>query len=51
MVFISFFAGAGGWYIFVGFWYIVYVIIVFVVEMLLPNIYIHRLIVSRNTPY
>ena len=46
LVFISFISGIGGWYIFVGFGYIVYVIIVFVIEMFLTGIYVHRLIVS-----
>ena len=50
LTFVAFLSGPGGWYIFVGFGYIVYVIIVFVIEMFLPNIYVHRLIVSVHVP-
>ena len=46
LTFVAFTTEAGGWFIFVGFGYIVYVIIVFVIEMLLTGIYVHRLIVS-----
>lgn len=34
-----------GWYIFVGVTYLVYIFIVFVIEVFIPGIYVHRLIV------
>ena len=46
LTFVAFLSGPGGWYLFVGFGYIVYVVIVFVIEMFLDGIYVHRLIVS-----
>ena len=47
LTFVAFLSGPGGWYLFVGFGYIVYVVIVFVIEMFLDGIYVHRLIVSE----
>ena len=37
--------GAAGWFIFVGVSYIIYTAIVFVVEILIPNINLHKLVV------
>ena len=42
----SVFQYTGGWFFFVGVWYIVYVVIVFVIEMCIPRVFIYRLIVS-----
>ncbi|MCG8624006.1 MAG: hypothetical protein MJE68_18700 [Proteobacteria bacterium] len=47
LTFVAFLSGPGGWYIFVGFGYIVYVVIVFVIEMFIAGVYVHRLIVSN----
>ena len=52
LTFVAFLAGPGGWYLFVGFGYIVYVVIVFVIEMFIEGVYVHRLIVSElHVPY
>jgi len=38
------FRSAGGWFFFLGFWFIVYNIIVIVIETCIPNVSIHQLI-------
>lgn len=38
------FESVGGWFFVVGFSYILYVVIVFVIEMCIPRVYVHRLI-------
>ena len=48
LVIAGLFVLSGGWYFFVGVGYIAYVIIVMVVEMCIPGIYVHRLIVSSS---
>lgn len=49
LTFVAWLSGPGGWYIFVGFGYIVYVVIVFVIEMFIAGVYVHRLIVSNSS--
>ena len=41
-------AGAGGWFFFVGVSFLIYVSVVIVIETFIPNIYVHRLIVSLS---
>lgn len=46
MVIAAVFANTGGWFFVVGASYIIYVVIVFVIEMFITGVFVHRLIVS-----
>ena len=39
--------GSSGFYFFVAVSHLIYIFIVFAIEMFVPNIFVHRLIVSR----
>jgi len=41
---VAFFSGPGGWFFFVSISYVIYIVIVIVIEVFVPWIYVHRLI-------
>ena len=43
--------GYGGWHGFLCVCWVIYVVIVFVVDMFIPEFYVHRLIVSSFSPF
>jgi len=41
---VAFLSGPGGWFFFVSISYVIYIVIVIVIEVFVPGIYVHRLI-------